>query len=394
MIYQRKIQTEIEKQMESREIIVITGMRRVGKTTLMKSLYDKIESDNKVFLDLENMLDQKIFDEEDFNNVLKNLEAFQITVKKRIYLFIDEIQEKPSIVKIIKYLYDHYDMKIFLTGSSSFYLKNLFPESLAGRKFIFELFPLDFQEFLVFKQHPKPYYPTFREKDQNKNLVFYEKFKNSFDEYLEFGGFPQVVLTEAAEQKQRILQDIFSSYFAKDVSRLSDFRNVNILKNLILLLIQRIGSKLDVSKLASELGVSRDTVYSYLSFLESTYFISLIRPYSTNVDREISGTRKVYLCDNGFASQFGKVDRGSLFENAIFHSLRNFNKVMYYQKRTGVEIDFVLPKQKISIEGKLTGTPIDYQRLSRISKSLGINEYYVISHTFRSEPGIIPAVEL
>src|SRR3989338_7491348 len=101
-MYKRKLYYKIKNKIKDKEIIVITGMRRVGKTTILRMI------------------------------------------------FIEEMQIKPDITKVVKYLYDHYNVKFFLTGSSSFYLKNLFPESLAGRKVIFELYPLDFEEFLLF----------------------------------------------------------------------------------------------------------------------------------------------------------------------------------------------------------------------------------------------------
>ncbi|MFQ5640756.1 MAG: ATP-binding protein, partial [bacterium] len=288
----------IEPQLAAREIIVITGMRRVGKTTLLQMIYDEIESDNKVFLDIENILEQKVFEEVDYNNIWANLQTYGIVHQEKAYIFLDEIQAMPQIVKAIKYLYDHYDVKFFLTGSSSFYLKNVFPESLAGRKMVFELFPLTFEEFLWFRGVERKAHHSFREKGKNKNAISYEKTKKLFEEYLAFGGFPQVVLADGEAQKKLYLKDIFTSYFEMDVRRLADFRQLSAFRDMLLLLMQRVGSKLEISKLASEIGISRETVYSYLSFLQGTYFIFLIPPFSRNVDREVSGTKKVYFCDN------------------------------------------------------------------------------------------------
>jgi predicted AAA+ superfamily ATPase len=151
MYFTREIEPQLISQMKKKEIIVLTGMRRTGKTTLMKKLYDNIPSDNKVFLDLQNILEQKIFEEIDYNNIFANLKSYNVTVDQKLYVFIDEIQFMPKVTEVVKYLYDHYDIKFFITGSSSFYLKNLFPESLAGRKITFELNPLTFNEFLTFR---------------------------------------------------------------------------------------------------------------------------------------------------------------------------------------------------------------------------------------------------
>ncbi|MFQ6116049.1 MAG: ATP-binding protein, partial [bacterium] len=199
--------SSIEPRLAAREIIVITGMRRVGKTTLLQMLYEQIESDNKAFLDMENILEQKVFEEVDYNNIWANLQAYGITKNEKAYIFLDEIQAMPQIVKPIKYLYDHYDVKFFLTGSSSFYLKNLFPESLAGRKMVFELFALTFEEFLWFKGVTRKTHPAFRELETGKNSISYEKNKKLFEEYLAFGGFPQVVLAEDEAQKKLYLKD-------------------------------------------------------------------------------------------------------------------------------------------------------------------------------------------
>ena len=378
MYYQRKQAKLIEKYLNSKEIIVLTGMRRVGKTTLLRHIYEKIASKNKIFLDIENPLDQIIFEEKDFNNILNNLEKYGIKKNEKIYLFLDEIQTKPNLIQAIKYLYDHYDIKFFLTGSSSYYLKNLFSESLAGRKFIFELFPLDFEEFLFFKGLKNSFFSTLEDKEKNRSLINFEKRKKLYEEYLQYGGFPEVVLAEDLEMKKSKINDVFKSYFEIDVKKMADFSKINSFRNLILLLTSRVGQKLDISKLSSEIGVSRMTVYSYLSFLESTYFINLISPYSKNTDREISGAKKIYFCDTGIINQLAKINEGSLFENAVFLNLRKYGKINYYQRRNGREIDFVLNK-KIGIEVKIRGLTQDLQRLIKQGIKISLSKFYIIS---------------
>ena len=392
MIYSRKIFSQIKKQAGAKEIIVLTGMRRTGKTTLYKMLFDSLKSGNKVFLDMENPIDQKVFEENDYNNILFNLSAFGIDAKKKSYIFLDEIQAAPQAIKAVKYLNDHHNIKFFLTGSSSFYLKNLFPESLAGRKFVFELFPLDFEEFLSFKNLPAVVENNFSKKDKHKNKIRYEKLKKYYEEYLEFGGFPGVVLSQSANDKKLRLNDIFKSYFEKDVRALADFKEIKAFRDIILLLMQRIGSKLEISKLASEIGVSRETVYSFLSFLEATYFVHFIRPFSKNVDREVSGSRKVYLCDSGMANNFAKISAGSLFENSVFLNLKKYGNINYYQKRSGGEIDFIVGKT--ALEVKTRGADSDFKKLKRTAESIGIKKYYLITKDFSASEKFIPAVEL
>jgi predicted AAA+ superfamily ATPase len=256
------------------------------------------------------------------------------------------------------------------------------------------MFPLDFEEFLIFKGVDKPKVGSFKDKEKGRNFVSFEKRKALFDEFLFYGGFPQVALTGDEDQKKARLNDIFTSYIEKDVKALADFRQLNVLRDLILLLFQRIGSKLDISKLASTLSTSRPTIYSYLNFLEQTYFISLISPYSKNVDREISGAKKVYACDTGFVNLFARVDLGNLLENAVYNCIRHQGKVNYFQKRTGAEIDFILPESGIAIEVKTKTGIRDIEKLSDLAEQIDIKESYVVSKDFTDLKSVISVVDL
>lgn len=393
-LYERRLHTELRKWIDKKTIVVVTGMRQVGKTTLLKMLFNEIQGKNKVFLDIENPIVQRIFQEKNYDNIWANLKPYGISPSEKAYIFLDEIQMMPEIVTAIKYLFDHYNVQFFATGSSSFYLKNLFPESLAGRKIIFELCPLDFQEFLAFKNVQKKFHETFAEKNKYKNYVDYEKIIRLYDEYLAFGGFPKVVLSETTEEKKAVLEDIYKSYFQKDVRSLADFKNIRKLQDCILLLMKRAGSRLNISRIASELGISRETVYAYLSFLEATYFISLISPFSRNVDREVSGSRKVYLCDTGLLNHFSQVSSGAILENSVFNAIKKMDEVKYYQRRSGAEIDFILKNKGIALEVKEHGTLYDRQHLLKITESLKLRESYVISKEFEDVEGVICATDV
>jgi predicted AAA+ superfamily ATPase len=391
--YPRKIENLILKELDNENIILITGMRQVGKTTLMKRIFDKIKSKNKIFIDLENPINQRIFEEENYDNIIYNLQLLGYKNDKKGYLFIDEIQILPNIVKPIKYLFDKYKIKFFLTGSSSFYLKNLFPESLSGRKIIYELFPLDFEEFLIFKEKEKIFYHDFSEKSIKKSKIIYEIYKNLYDEYIEFGGFPKVVLQDEKEFKIKIIEDIFKSYYEKDIRTLSDFRDLKKLRDLILLLTSRVGSKIEITKLASEIEVSRDTIYSYLTFLEMTYFIFLISPFTKSLNGEVRGAKKIYFCDNGILNYLGRVNKGILFENSVFLNLKKYGNINYYQKYKGGEIDFILNK-KIAFESKLKCNFDDIKKLQKYSKSLNIDEFYIITKEYSEFENTILAIDL
>ena len=394
VLYERTILKDIRKWVGKKTIIVVTGMRRTGKTTLLRMLFDEVPGKNKVFLDMENPLHQRVFREVDFDNIPANLKAYGVSVNEAAYVFLDEIQAMPELVLAVKYLFDHYDVKFFLTGSSSYYLKNLFPESLAGRKTVFEIYPLSFQEFLTFKNRETEYHVTFLEKDERKNPVAYEKTIKLFQEYLDFGGFPGVVLAESNEEKEALIEDIFKSYYQKDVQSLADFRETAKLQELILLLLQRTGSRLDVTKISSELGITRQTVYNYLSFLSATYFISLVPPYTKNIDREISGTKKIYVCDTGILNRFARVDAGNILENGVYNNIKARGDAHYYQKRTGAEIDFILKDSETALEVKETGTQQDKKRLGRLGRVLGLKESYLITKKYKAEKGYIPVTEL
>ena len=150
MIFPRTVFKEIKQYLQSPEAVILTGMRRTGKTTILNSIHEKIHSKNRLFLDLENPLNRKYFEEENYEKIKSTLEFLGIDFKKQAYIFLDEIHYIKKLPSIVKYFIDHYKVKFFLTGSASFYLKNLFTESLAGRKIIFEVFPLTFREFLLF----------------------------------------------------------------------------------------------------------------------------------------------------------------------------------------------------------------------------------------------------
>jgi len=392
-IYTRKLTPVLLKETEQSGIVVLTGMRQVGKTTLMKQIFDLISSPSKIYLDLENPLNQKLFEENNYDNILANLRSIGFSLEGRPYIFLDEIQLAPRIIKAIKYLYDHYRIKFFLTGSSSFYLKNFFPESLSGRKIIYELSPLDFEEFLVFKNKEKKIAGDFKIRASEKNLFSYEILKPYFEEYLNFGGFPGVVIENDISRKRLILEDIFKSYFEKDVKSLADFREIGRLRDLIILLANRVGSKVEISKISSEIGVSRETIYSYLNFLEKTYFISLIHPFSRSLDGEVRGARKVYFCDTGLLNYLGKLPGGKIFENAVFQCLRALGSLKYYQRYKGPELDFIL-NGEIGFEVKQKPTLSDWNKLKKLSDALRLQECYIISREFSELEGVILATEL
>lgn len=393
VFYPRLILPELEKELHTAEITVITGMRQVGKTTLLDHLFSRIKTSNKVMLDFENPLNRKIFESDDYDAVWNNLAAFGVNNQTKAYILLDEIQHSPSIGSVVKYLKDHYNVKFILTGSSSYYLKNLFPESMAGRKLIFEVYPLTFSEFLVFKGVRQEKKSLFSQKAASKNNILYTKLLPFYQEYLEYGGFPKIVLQQDPERKKALLSEVFTSYYENDVKTLADFKDTTKLRDLILLLIPRVGSRIEVAKLATSLGVARETVYSYLSFLEKTYFISLLSKFSGSIDRQAAGTQKLFLCDVGMVNNLGKASEGQLLEQAVFQNLHLNHTLHFYNKNGAGEIDFIID-EKIALEVKISASKRDIDHLKRRSKGLDISESYVISKEYSNDKDVILSTDL
>ena len=385
----RKLFAKIWGFIDLKEILVVTGMRRVGKSVLLRQLHNKITSNNKLILDIENPLDQSVFEETDYNNIYKNFCDLGIDSSQKAYIFLDEIQSYPEIVKPLKYLYDHYDIKFIVTGSSSYYLKNLFPESLAGRKLEFEMYPLDFDEFLFFKGAIGKLPEETSILEKRKSRLLYEKYIRWYDEYLTFGGFPQVVLAETNEVKLAYLKDIFKSYFQTDLLQLSNISKVGFMRDLIRLLTSRIGNKVEISRLSSELGITRETVSNYMAFLEGSYFFHFVPRYGKNTGKQVSSTNKVYISDNGMANQLARLSEGQLLENAVFLNLRKYGKVSYFHTKNQKEIDFVVGE--LAVEVKRTAIYSDVQKLRYFASSQDLPNAMVVSYSLSEGEGIHPA---
>lgn len=374
MFYPRKIYPELKQHLKNRQISVLTGMRRSGKTTLIKKLLEEIKSANKLYVDFQRLDNQDLFTQKNFDNIIAELEKRGLNKKEKICLALDEIQLVPQAIGAIKYLYDHYKIKFIVTGSSSYYLKNLFTESLAGRKKIFELHPLDFGEFLGFKKVPYSEKISLAGKFSQAE---FERLKNYYEEYIEFGGFPEVALAKTETEKKDLLNDIISSYINIDIKTLADFRKGKNVRDLVRMLAARAGSRLDYAKLSRLTGISRTTVINYADLFEKTYLIARVPVFSRSADREIVKAQKIYFSDNGILNILADVDGGTKFENAVFCQLRHKGEVCYYAKKTGREIDFILNK-KTALETKETPVKEDEKKLKALSQSAGLKNFRLI----------------
>jgi hypothetical protein len=380
----------IVTQLHHKNAIVITGMRQVGKTTLMKQLAASWDGKH-VWFDFDNPLDQLLFENSNFRGIYNDLLRLAGAKEgERLLVCIDEIQNFPEITKTIKYLIDHYGLKFIVTGSSNYYLRNLFPESLSGRKFLYTLHPLTYREYLYFHAllPESALQPDFEEVITEHSPFSINQRRELYDEYMEFGGFPEVAITADYATKNLILKNIFASFFEKDIKVFSELKDIKKLRDLIILLGTRNGNILDVTRLSSELSISRVKIYSYLEFLEGTFFLRLIPKYSRSIDRSVAGGKKVYFSDTGLLNLITKASVGQLLETTVANQLYHYGKLSYYNKRNTAEIDFIL-NDEIALEVKNKAIEPDMRKLEKISNSLSIQKYYIVSNTPETQQHVI-----
>ncbi|MBS1651981.1 MAG: ATP-binding protein [Bacteroidetes bacterium] len=375
----RQIYRKLEKHLNKRQVTVVLGMRRVGKSTAVKYLLSKVKHNNKIYIDCEKIEYQTLFNTPSYDSIINELELQGITFNKTAVIVLDEIQLIKNLPSFIKYIYDTYSVKFIVTGSSSYYLKNLFTESLAGRKTIFEMHPLNFNEFLLFRGAKEDLITKYSQ--VQFNIAWYNKYKEFYKEFIKYGGFPEVVMSKSIKHKKELLSDIINSYIDMDVKLLSDYSLNKDLFNLAKLLSARVGSKIDFTKLSSVAGIDRRKISDYIYLFENTYLIKLVKPFTKNIDKEVSQQPKLYFSDNGLLHALAgdTISSGQLFENAIAIQLHHLFEVNYYQKKTGQEIDFILNK-KIATEVKETPILQDLTVLKARSLELGIKKQILIGN--------------
>lgn len=371
----RKTFPALVKHLSKKQITVLTGLRRVGKSTAIQYLLDQVPHNNKLYLDFERIENRALFNETSYLTIERGLELLGLDLNNSPVLALDEIQLVPNSTSVIKSLYDTYNIKILATGSSSFYLKNHFSESLAGRKQIFELWPLDFEEFLLFKGV-----------ETNKlagnsfvkfHPVFYQQFDRYYEEFIRYGGFPEVALATDHEDKVNYLKDIINSYIELDIKLLSDFSASDGLYKLIRLLANRVGSRVDYSKIASLTGLNRHKVKEYINLLEYTFFIRLIKPFTSGIDKEVSKQAKIYFTDSGILNITGNLSSGAVFENVVCTQLALKGELNFFEKSSGTEIDFILDRHS-AYEVKETCTAPDLKTLESRASTVELPDYKLI----------------
>lgn len=345
----RELFNKIISYLDEKEIILIIGPRQAGKTTLLKIIKNYLEKKGQktILFNLDIEHDRQFFtSQEIFINQIKLNFGNNFG-----YVFIDEIQRKENAGLFLKGIYDmSLPYKFIVSGSGSLELKEKIHESLTGRKFVFNLNTLSFSEFFDYK--------TNYLYEKNKAQFFQvDKIKSEslLSEYLNFGGYPRVVLSEEIEKKRMIINEIFQSYLERDISYLLGVKKTDEFTNLVKMISSQIGQLVNIEELSSTLRLSRKTIKLYLWYLEKTFILKKLTPFYSNLRKEITKMPIYYFSDlgmrnfaiNQFDNQERLIQSGFLFQNFIYQVISeklDFTSASLHFWRTQdkTEVDFVI----------------------------------------------------
>jgi len=353
--------SELAAHLPKKEISLIVGPRQAGKTTLMLQLQEhlKKKDEKTLFLSLDFERDMP-----NFTTQAALLDRIRLEFgKHKGYVFIDEIQRKENAGIFLKGLYDmQMPYKFIISGSGSVELKEKVHESLAGRKRVFELQTVSLREFINYKTEYKY--------EDRLNKYFQINKTESLSlliEYLNFGGYPRVILEDTRAEKLKTIDEIYRSYIEKDIAYLLKVERIDAFGNMIRILAGQIGNMINLNELSSTLGISVQTVKNYLAYAEKTFIVKRITPYFRNIRTEISKSPVMYFNDIGMRNfamrHFGRYamlhEMGFLFQNLIYHLL--YEKIKYdgstihfWRTKDRAEVDFVINRgdEVIPIEVK------------------------------------------
>ncbi len=336
----REIQKTIQSYLSSKEIIFITGTRRGGKSSVMKLICADLIKDNHI--PLTNILYLNFEDERfiefkviDFNLIY---EVFleENTPNKKSYFFLDEIQNIPEWEKWVNRLYEMYQIKIFITGSNRKLLNSEVASTLTGRNRVITNFPFSFREFLQYKKI----------KHDDSSLYITEeraKIKNTFQEYLKLGGYPEVIKSN----DPTLLEQYFKDFIYRDILPRYTIRKNKALRELCLFLASNIATIHSYKKLQQLVEVkSLNTIKHFLEILEEVYLFFQVDLFDYSIKRQIYNPSKIYTIDTALSQsvsfQFSK-NIGHIYENLVFLELKRKNKELYYWKdEKGREVDLVI----------------------------------------------------
>ena len=321
--YLGKISTHLSR----KQIEVFVGSRRTGKTTILKQfiktiLLNGISEKDIFYLAMDHPALSAIPISQHVRNIRKH---FMHDRGRKLYLFLDEVQESPQWELELKALYDLESLKLFCTGSTSSLIERQ-AGKLTGRQIVSTIFPLSFNEFVRFR-------------GETPSLAEDYKYEQMADDYLNIGGYPEQVLNPSQEYMANLLEDIL----ARDLARLHPIKKSYILKDLLRLIGASTGSRTSFNKLSKVLGVSVDTVKEYVGYLETAFLVKTVEKWTSSYSEKVYAPKKIYLWDNGFKTLLtGSGDEGSRAENAVFMELQRNNIPCGYYAESEREVDFVI----------------------------------------------------
>jgi hypothetical protein len=340
----------------------------------------------------EEIFSYSIRPEKSLNNNKKN---------KTVFLFIDEIQYAADPSNFLKYLYDVYgeNLKIIATGSSAFYIDDKFTDSLAGRKRIFELHTLSFGEWLRFKGSIRllPELSQIREQKGYISSVHRELLEH-FNEYLIFGGYPEIALENNKEEKILLLKELKNSFLKKDIDE-AGISYHDKFYFLITLLSGQSGNLVNRNELANTIGVDNKTIDKYLYVLQKCFHIELVRPFFSNQRKELTKMPKVFFKDTGmrnialnrFFDFENREDQGQLLENYVYNRLTDLydrDSIKYWRTTDKKEVDFVITtsfKEGLAYEVKLKYRNFKLSSIKKFIENYPDYQLEVISHSINNE---------
>jgi predicted AAA+ superfamily ATPase len=324
---------DFEKYLKTAQIVVISGARRCGKSTLLRQFYDNFDSCHYLNFDDERLLD---FEVGDFQNLML---AFGKISDSKIIL-LDEIQNIGSWERFARRIYDE-GYKIFITGSNAKLLSSELATHLTGRYFGLELFPFSFNEFLNFKKIDRKIL------NSRKRI----EILSAFDDYLQNGGFPEFLKSQDMEYLKKIYEDILY----KDIIARFGIREVKSFRELANHVFSNFAQETSYNGLKNVLGFkSLVTVKNYIHYLQESYLAFEVFKYDFSLKKQYVSNKKIFVIDNGLRNSvaFGfSEDRGRLLENLIFLELKRRGKELYYYKDKK-ECDFLI-KEKNKIIGAI-----------------------------------------
>ena len=361
MIEKRIIFSEVSKNIysDNNKIIILLWSRQVWKTTIMKYFHSELlwKSSKSIFLDLD------IFENYEKINTYDNFINYLIInwYKKEnnnfFYIFLDEFQKYKDFTKILKNIYDNNpNIKIIASGSSSLTIKNNIQESLAWRKRIINIFPLNFEEFLLFKKEIK-LYENYKNISQLKWDNLFNSLKNYYNllyEFMIFGWYPAVVLEKNFLEKPKILWDIFDLFIKKDLWEYLKIDKIKIVKDILRYIAINNWWKLKYQSLAEISNTSIHTIKNYIEILKELFIFVELKPYFTNKNLELVKIPKIYFIDNWVRNYFIKnfinldlrQDAWELFEWFVLWEFIktgiDLESIKYWNDKNKREVDIVI----------------------------------------------------